>query len=213
MPHGKHCVVVATHNRDKVREIRRVLRGMPLTVKGLDVFPPYNVRETGRTLEANALLKARAAVKRTGCASLADDTGLEVRALRGAPGVYSARFAGPGCSYADNNRKLLRVMETKRDRRGVFRCVVAAVFPDGKAFVFEGKCPGAIRREPAGANGFGYDPVFQPAGKKKTFAQMTVAEKNRVSHRGKSFLKAKQFIRRYFRRNPAAFLPKPPVSR
>jgi XTP/dITP diphosphohydrolase len=180
-------VVLATHNAHKVREIRKLLKGLPLPVIGLDRFPAYAVRETGKTLEANALLKARAALRRTGYASLADDTGLEVRALNGAPGVYSARFAGPGCSFVDNNRKLLRLLAQKTgSRSAVFRCVVAAVFPDGKEYLFEGRCRGRIVRDMRGSEGFGYDPVFQPQGSAKTFAEMSLSQKNRISHRSKA---------------------------
>jgi XTP/dITP diphosphohydrolase len=178
-----------------VREIRRILGRLPFRVRGLDEFPAYAVRETGRTLEANALLKARAGVRRTGLLCLADDTGLEVKALRGAPGVYSARYAGPGCTFDDNNRKLLRSLKGKRDRSAVFRCVVGVAFPDGRTRVFEGRCPGRIAAERSGNEGFGYDPVFLPrGGRGRTFADMTLAEKNRISHRARAFAKARRFL-------------------
>src|SRR4051794_10770900 len=106
----KPPLVIATHNLHKLKEIRKILGPLPYTVVGLEGFPPYTVRETGKTLEENALLKARAGVRRTGRACLSDDTGLEVKALKGAPGVYSARYAGYGCTFADNNRKLLRAL-------------------------------------------------------------------------------------------------------
>lgn len=204
----KRCVVLATHNLHKVREIRKILGRLTLPVVGLDLFPSYGVRETGKTLEANALLKARAAVKRTGRAALADDTGLEVRALKGAPGVYSARYAGPACSFADNNRKILREMKDvpAGRRTAVFRCVVALVLPGGKEKVFEGRCPGRIISDLRGTEGFGYDPVFQPSGQKKTFAEMSLREKNRISHRSKAFQKAASFLKQFHRRFPDAFL-------
>jgi XTP/dITP diphosphohydrolase len=200
-PVPSRAIVIATHNSHKVREIRRVLAGLPVPLVGLDMFPAYSVRETGRTLEANALLKARAAVRRTGRAALSDDTGLEVAALGGAPGVYSARYAGPGCSFEDNCRKLLRHLRgvPNARRRAVFRCVVALALPDGREKLFEGRCPGKIVQQARGRRGFGYDPVFQPRGETRTFAEMTLKEKNRVSHRARAFLKAARYLRRHHR--------------
>lgn len=190
-------LVIATHNLHKLKEIRKILGKLPYKVVGLDQFPPYSVRETGKTLEDNALLKARAGVKRTGEACLSDDTGLEVKALKGAPGVYSARYAGYGCSFEDNNRKLLRALKDvpASKRAAVFRCVVAFATPDGRTKVFEGRCPGRIV-ERRGPNGFGYDPVFEPSGTGKTFAEMSLAAKNAVSHRAKAFKKAAAFLKR-----------------
>lgn len=195
----KPVLVIATHNADKLREIRRLLSRGAYDVRGLDEFPPpYTVRETGKTLEANALLKARRAVKETGCAALSDDTGLEIAALGGRPGVYSARFAGSGCSYADNTRKVLRLMEgiKRGQRRAVFRTVVAFVTPEGHEKIFEGRCAGFITDEAQGARGFGYDPVFEPRGVGRTFAQMTLAQKNKISHRAKAFTRAAAYLRR-----------------
>jgi XTP/dITP diphosphohydrolase len=195
----KPIIVIATHNKDKLREIRRILGRGPFVVKGLDDFPPpYTVRETGKTLEANALLKARKAVQRTGHAALSDDSGLEISALGGRPGVFSARFAGYGCSYEDNNRKVLRLMKgfVRARRRAVFRCVVALVTPEGKERLFEGRCPGWIVSELHGEKGFGYDPIFEPRGQGRTFAQLSLAEKNKISHRAKAFQRAGAFLRR-----------------
>lgn len=199
---------MATHNLHKVREIVKILGRLPVPVVGLDRFPSYDVRETGKTLEANALLKARAALKRTGRAALADDTGLEVKALNGAPGVYSARYAGPGCSFADNNRKILRKMAgvSAGKRTAVFRCIVALVLPDGTEKTFEGRCSGRIIPELRGAEGFGYDPVFRPAGQSRTFAEMSLKEKNRISHRSKAFQKASAFLKKLHRLRRDAFL-------
>jgi XTP/dITP diphosphohydrolase len=195
----KPVVVLATHNSHKVREIRRILGRGPYRLKGLEDFPPpYAVRETGKTLAANALLKARAAARRTGQISLADDTGLEVRALGGAPGVYSARYAGAGCGFDDNNRKLLKKMAPHRARGAAFRTAVALVFPDGREKVFVGTCAGRITREPRGGKGFGYDPVFRPRGSARTFAEMTLAQKNGLSHRARAFRKAAVFLNRVF---------------
>ncbi|HRY28566.1 MAG TPA: RdgB/HAM1 family non-canonical purine NTP pyrophosphatase [Elusimicrobiota bacterium] len=199
-------VVIATQNRHKVREIRKILGRPSFAVRGLDDFGlAYKVRETGKTLAANALLKARAAAGRTGRLCLADDTGLEVDALHGAPGVYSARFAGPACSYEDNNRKLLRVLDGEKRRTARFRCVVAVVLPDGRERLFEGVCAGRILRERRGSQGFGFDPLFQPAGHKKSFAEMSLRQKNRISHRSRAFLKARKFLQGLYRRSPSLF--------
>ena len=195
-------IVIATHNKDKLREIRRILGKGPFAVKGLDDFPPpYTVRETGKTLEENALLKARKAVRHTGQSALSDDSGLEVAALGGRPGVYSARFAGYGCSYADNNRKILRLMKglSRGKRHATFRCVVAFVSPDGKERLFEGRCPGWIVEEGQGEKGFGYDPIFEPRGQGRTFAQLSLAKKNEISHRAIAFRRAAAYLRRHFR--------------
>jgi XTP/dITP diphosphohydrolase len=136
----------------------------------------------------------------TGCLCLSDDTGLEVDALDGAPGVYSARFAGSACSFDDNNRKLLRKMKDvpAAKRTAVFRCVVALASPDGVERTFEGRVVGRIAEERRGTAGFGYDPVFVPRGSGgRAFAEMTLAEKNAFSHRARAFLKAAAFLRRW----------------
>lgn len=197
------AVVIATHNKHKLIEIQKILKSRRFRVRGLDDFPPpYTVRETGKTLEANALLKARKAARVTGCLSLSDDTGLEVAALGGRPGVYSARFAGPGCSFDDNNRKLLRLLRgvPRAKRRAVFRTVVAAVFPDGREKLFDGRCIGWITDTVQGEHGFGYDPVFAPGRSRRTFAEIPLAQKNRVSHRARAFQKALSFLLKTFRR-------------
>jgi len=194
-------LVIATHNQDKLLEIRRLLKDVSLTVKGLNAFPPaYTVRETGKTLVDNALLKARKALRHTGCLSLADDTGLEVLALDGRPGVYSARFAGSGCDYQDNNRKILRLLKgvPLSRRRAVFRCVVALAHPDGTERVFEGRCRGWITEEARGNHGFGYDPVFEPLGEKKTFAELSLERKNDISHRSLALKKTVAWLSRQF---------------
>lgn len=178
-------LVVASANPDKVAEIAAVLRDVELLPRPASVG---EVEEDGLTLEDNARLKARAILAATGEAAVADDTGLEVAALGGAPGVYSARYAGPGATYADNVAALLEALDGSADRAARFRTVAMACFPDGREVVAEGVVDGEIATVARGANGFGYDPVFVPAGAGgRTFAEMTADEKNALSHRGRAF--------------------------
>ena len=178
-------LVLATANPDKAREIAALLAGFDVVPRPADV---PEVDETGETLEENARLKAVVLVEATGCAAVADDTGLEVVALAGAPGVYSARFAGEHASYADNVAKLLSEMEGVADRRARFRTVALARFPDGREVVAEGVVDGVITTAARGDGGFGYDPVFQPdEGDGRTYAELTLEEKNALSHRGRAF--------------------------
>ena len=181
--------VLATANPDKVVEISAVLSS-----SGVDLLPRPasvpDVEETGSTLEENARLKAVALVSATGEAAVADDTGLEVAALDGAPGVHSSRYAGEGASYADNVAKLVQALSgvAPEDRRARFRTVALARWPDGREVVAEGVVDGVIAEEPAGDGGFGYDPLFVPdEGDGRTFAQMSLAEKNALSHRARAF--------------------------
>lgn len=176
--------MVASKNPDKVSEIESILREADLVgeiVRGLD-WP--DVEETGTTLEDNALLKGRAVVEVVGLPVLADDTGLEVHALDGAPGVHTGRFAGANATYEDNVVKLLEALEGETDRQATFRSVVALVFPDGVEIVAEGRLDGTIAHRQSGAEGFGYDPVFEVGG--KTLSEMGVAEKNQMSHRARA---------------------------
>jgi XTP/dITP diphosphohydrolase len=177
-------VVVASQNPDKVAEIEAVLAELehpPELVRGLS-WP--DVDETEDTLEGNALLKAHAVVAATGIAALADDTGLEVEALGGAPGVRTARFAGPNATYSENVARLLREMEGFADRAARFRTAVALVELDGSELAVEGCLEGRITIEPRGDDGFGYDPVFEVDG--RTLAEIPSAEKNRISHRARA---------------------------
>lgn len=177
--------VLASANPDKAREIAAILAGHDLVPRPAEV---PDVEETGETLEENARLKAVALVEATGEAAVADDTGLEVTALDGAPGVYSARFAGEHATYADNVDKLVRSLEGVDDRRARFRTVALARFPDGREVVAEGVVDGLIAVEARGAGGFGYDPLFVPdEGDGRTFAEMTSEEKHAISHRGRAF--------------------------
>ncbi len=177
--------VLASANPDKASEIRDILG------PGFDLLPRPGdvgeVDETGETLEDNARLKARALVVATGRPAIADDTGLEVDALGGAPGVRSARYSGAGATYESNVAKLLAELTGRSDRRARFRTVALAAWPDGREVVAEGSVQGVITDRVRGSGGFGYDPVFAPDGQHRTFAEMTAAEKNAWSHRGRAF--------------------------
>lgn len=177
-------LVVASKNPDKIAEVRDVLESLGLGVEVVTEVAWPDVDETEDTLEGNALLKARAVAAATGCAALADDTGLEVEALGGAPGVRSARYSGEAASYASNRAKLLAQLAGTGDRRARFRTVVALVTPAGDELVAEGSVEGAITPEERGTNGFGYDPLFEVGG--RTFAEMTPAEKHELSHRARA---------------------------
>ena len=193
-------LVLATQNRDKIREIKDLLDDLPVTVMTFEDFLEFpEIEETGETLEENAVLKAKGIAEFTGFAALADDSGIEVDYLDGRPGVYSSRYAGPGCTYDDNCRKLLE--ETKDapdDRRTArFRAVIAIAWDKDNVETVDGRVEGIINREKQGQSGFGYDPVFFYPPANKTFAEMTLEEKNKVSHRGLALLKAKELIARY----------------
>ena len=179
-------LVLATANPDKARELAALLDGFDVVPRPAGLA---DVEETEDTLEGNARLKAAAVLAATGEAAVADDTGLEVDALAGRPGVYAARYAGPGATYADNVAKLLAELEgvAPGPRTARFRTVVVALFPDGREVVADGWVDGTIAVSPAGQGGFGYDPVFVPGGGDgRTFAEMTGPEKAAVSHRGRA---------------------------
>lgn len=180
-------VVVATRNEGKLRELREVLTGLELAPLPAEVdLPP----EEGDTFADNALAKARAARAATGLPALADDSGIEARALGGAPGVRSARFAGPGADDERNLALLMAELDGSADRRVAYVCVLAYVDADGEERLFEGRCEGFLAREPRGSGGFGYDPAFVPddtgAADTRTMAELPPAEKNAVSHRGRA---------------------------
>ena len=177
-PHG---VVVASKNADKVAEVEAVLASIdpPIVVIGGHTWP--DIDETEDTLAGNALLKARAVVAATGHAAVADDTGLEVDALGGAPGVTTARYAGEDATYDDNVDKMLRELEGVESRSARFRTAVALVTPDGEELVLEGVLEGVITTERRGTGGFGYDPIFEVDG--RTLAEIPAEEKNAISHR------------------------------
>ena len=184
---AKTTLVLATNNRGKVREFTELLRDYPVEILCLADFGPLPpVVEDGATFDDNAYKKASHTAKVLGLPAIADDSGLVVKALKGRPGVHSARYAGDNASDAQNIAKLLAEMEGVTDRRAAFECVISIAVPSGPALTYEGRCEGEITLEPRGEGGFGYDPVFfyPPLG--KTFAELTLAEKNRVSHRGRA---------------------------
>jgi len=181
-------IVLATTNKGKTREIREMLKGFPIEIKNLDDFGPIpEVIEDGETFDDNAYQKASFTAKVLGYPAIADDSGLCVEALDGAPGVYSARYAGENANDADNVQKLLKELKDKENRNAAFQCVISIAVPTGAALTYEGSCEGIITREPAGENGFGYDPLFFFPKFNKTFAQLSMEEKALVSHRGKAF--------------------------
>ena len=190
----RQTLVLATHNPDKQAEMNAVLSDLGLDVIGLDQYPEIDdIPENGTTLLENALIKARAVYLKTGFPALADDTGLEVDALHGAPGVYSARFAGEDATYQDNVKKLLSVMAgvSRQNRTARFRTVVALIDSDTELWT-EGIIEGLITRDKRGAGGFGYDPIFEAADTGKTFSEMSAKQKNEISHRARALQKMRK---------------------
>jgi len=186
-------ILLATQNQGKIRELQELLVDEDIEVLSLKHIEDWeDVEENGETFADNAALKARAAVKKTGLIALADDSGLEVDALNGAPGVYSARFAGEPKDDERNNDKLLQLLETVVDdqRQARFRCALVVATPEGKEFLTEGTVEGRILTERRGSEGFGYDPLFFVPEYARTMAELTLAEKNKLSHRAQAFRKA-----------------------
>ena len=191
-------LVLATHNQDKAREIQAFLDGLGYRILSLEAFGSIpEVIEDGRSYEENAVKKAISALKATGKMVLADDTGLEVDALQGRPGLFSARFAGEGVSYADNRRKLLALMkDIPPDGRGArFRCAMVLALPEDKMRTVQGVVEGSIPLEEQGEGGFGYDPVFYVPELGKTFAQLSFEEKNRISHRARALAQVREILK------------------
>lgn len=195
-------LVVATRNKKKLRELAALLADLPVQVVDLGAFPGApEVEETGATFAENARLKAVAAARYTGHWAVADDSGLEVDALDGRPGVWSARFAGPGATDDDNNKLLLKLLEgvPPRRRRARFRCAIAIASPEGETWVDEGVCEGVITDGPRGEGGFGYDPLFLVPELDRTFAELPPEEKNRISHRARALALARKRLVRLWR--------------
>ena len=192
-------IVLATQNKDKIKEIREILKGLPVK---LITFKEHSralsVEEDGKSLEENAIKKAEAWMEETDKPALADDSGLEVDYLNGEPGIYSSRFAGENATYADNNAKLLKLIEgvEKEKRTARFKCVAALVFPNGKKELFQGAIEGIIITAPRGKSGFGYDPVFLIPEYNKTFAELGDEIKNKISHRAIAFGKLRNFLQK-----------------
>jgi XTP/dITP diphosphohydrolase len=186
-------LVIASGNPGKTAEIRDLLAGFPVDIKSLNDFGPIPpVVEDGQTFEENAYKKASFVSRVLGLPALADDSGLVVEALAGAPGIYSARYAGEDASDKQRCAKLIAEMNGKTNRRAAFECVISVAVPTGPALTYEACCEGIILEAPSGENGFGYDPVFYYPPLKKTFAELTREQKSRVSHRGKALGELKE---------------------
>lgn len=188
-------LVFATHNQHKLEEVRAILSSAtPHTVAGLtEMGLTTPIPETGTTLAENALIKARFVWEKFGLPCFSDDTGLEVAALGGAPGVYSARYAGEGCSYLDNVNLLINNLRHEKNRKARF-CTTIALIINGQEYLFEGEVKGEILNSGSGTGGFGYDPVFLPDGYDQTFAEMTAELKNSISHRGRAMQRLVTFL-------------------
>jgi XTP/dITP diphosphohydrolase len=193
-------LLVATHNEGKTRELSELLAGVPLKLRNLSEFPwVAEAEETGATFEENAVIKARHYSSLTGLWTLADDSGLEVEALGGAPGVYSARYGGRGISYVERMALLLEALAATGDRgrRARFVCVIALADPrSGEVETFEGVCEGRIADEPRGSGGFGYDPLFIPEGHARSFGELPPEIKQSLSHRARALSQARRHVLR-----------------
>ena len=185
-------IIFATHNMHKAEEVRAIL-GPNFHIISLPEIGCPDIPETAETLKGNALQKAQYVVDHYHLNCFADDTGLEIEALDNRPGVYSARYAGEGCSYQDNVLKVLDEMQGVTNRKACFKTVIALIL-DGKQYFFEGRVDGIILPEQHGTDGFGYDPIFQPNGFDQTFAEMGPATKNSISHRGRAMQQLKEFL-------------------
>lgn len=187
-------IIFATHNQHKTEEARAIA-GNVLTIRNLhDMGCEEEIPETADTLSGNALQKARFVAERYAADCFADDTGLEIEALDGRPGVYSARYAGEHCSFSDNVQKVLRELQGVTNRRACFKTVIALIW-QGETYLFEGRVDGYIDTEPHGEGGFGYDPVFVPDGYTQSFAELPAEVKNDISHRGAAMRKLMDFLR------------------
>lgn len=185
-------IAIATTNKGKLREFKDLLKDLDIEVKSLADFGPIpEAIEDGETFDDNAYKKALHTAKILGIPAIADDSGLVVEALNGEPGVYSARYAGENATDAENLEKLLDRLKGVKNRKASFQCVLSIAVPTGPALTYEAKCDGVIIDEKRGENGFGYDPVFYFEEYGKTFAEMTMEEKAKVSHRGKALAEVK----------------------
>lgn len=190
---NSHKLVFATNNLNKIKEIKALIPDHIELLSLNDIGCKEDIPETSPTIEGNALQKAQYVKEKYGYDCFADDTGLEVKALDGAPGVYSARYAGDQKNNEENIDKLLQELSDKSDRTARFKTVIALIL-DGEEHSFEGICEGEILKKRIGEEGFGYDPVFQPIGYSKTFAEMSLKEKSEISHRGRATRKLIEFL-------------------
>ena len=188
-------IIFATHNLNKAEEVSAIL-GPNYHIKNLREIGCPEIPETADTLQGNALQKAQYVFDHYNVNCFADDTGLEVEALDGRPGVYSARYAGEGCSYQDNVLKMLDEMQGVTNRKACFKTVIALIL-DGKKYFFEGRVDGEIMTEQPGTDGFGYDPIFKPLGFRQTYAEMSALSKNTISHRARAMQQLKMFLEEY----------------
>lgn len=187
------ALVVATRNQGKTAEIKDLLKDFDVIIKNLDDFGPIpEVEEDGDTFDENAYKKASFAARVLGLPALADDSGLLVEALGGLPGIHSARYGGKNATDEQRCARLLEAMQDQTNRRAAFECVISIAVPAGPALTYEARCEGLIAEQAAGSNGFGYDPVFYYPPLNKTFAELTLQEKSRVSHRGKALAELKE---------------------
>lgn len=186
-------IVFATQNKHKLEEIQKIVGDQYKIISLAELNFFEDIPETENTLVGNALMKARFIHEKFHCNCFADDTGLEIDALHGAPGVYSARYAGPACSFEDNMRKVLSQMEGISNRKAQFKTVIALIL-DNKEYLFEGSVSGTILEKKSGTQGFGYDPIFLPDGYNESFAEMSAELKNKISHRAVATQKLTQFL-------------------
>ncbi|RPH50224.1 MAG: XTP/dITP diphosphatase [Desulfobacteraceae bacterium] len=185
-------LVIATRNSGKTKEIEDLLKDFPVKIKNLKDFGPIpRIEEDGDSFDENAYKKASFASRVLGLPALADDSGLMVEALSGAPGVLSARYGGENATDEDRCGKLLSEMKGESNRKAAFECVISVAVPTGRALTYEGRCEGIIAEKPSGRNGFGYDPLFYYPPLGRTFAEMSMEEKSSVSHRGKALFELK----------------------
>ena len=188
-------LIFATNNLNKLKEIHSSVDQFDIvSLKDLDI--DEEIPETGKTLRANALQKAQFIYNKTGLSCFADDTGLEIDYLNGRPGVYSARYAGEKCSVEENMNKVLFELTNSTNRNAVFKTVIALII-DGNKYFFEGKVEGVMLKEKSGIDGFGYDPIFRPNGFNQTFAEMSMKQKNEISHRGIAVRKLIEYLNKY----------------
>ncbi|KAF5042880.1 dITP/XTP pyrophosphatase [anaerobic digester metagenome] len=189
-------LVFATNNAHKLEEARQILSAYVEVISLHEAGYDNDIEETGQTLEENASIKSATVFSATGLNCFADDTGLEIEALGGRPGVMSARYAGPGHDFSANVDKVLDELKNETNRKARFRTAISLIL-DGKEYLFEGIVNGEIMHERAGTGGFGYDPVFRPEGYQQSFAELSAGEKNAISHRGRALVKMVEFLSNY----------------